>query len=218
MGLCQLAAANSLPASIPAFPEPARPLGTYLITDVTSDAKDRPRNVCAPKNENEALEAAALNCGRFVWLVRTDKMLAVLEAPQKFEETSSVQTMTLDGMFIHRKCQTVLSHDQAMSGGIFDGDFCRAYAGKVPQAVSGTLEKFYFNNQVPEIAKLPADYNFLELFSLAMLSRISNKYTIELPRGEASPKSVKIIQEVEGAVVGIPGNFKYTTTLIHASN
>ena len=201
------------PGPVPSFAAPARAVGTYLIADVLSNSGGPMTSDCVAKAD----QSTDVNCGQTVWLVRTDSQLAILSALPA-GSGDDIETSVFSGMLIHKKCTSWLPQEQALQGGVFSGDFCRAYLHNSPNR-NGAVDTFRFGGQVPELAKLPSSLSALEALLLVTTgTTVGSEYSVDLPRGEASPATITITKRVGGTTVGSPSSFSKSLILRHVSN
>jgi hypothetical protein len=204
------------PLPVPSFDAPARAAGTYQVTSVVVSLDSGRSDRCQPSKGTYPDS----RCGKYLWVVRNGRQLALIEAQGAQDSLSSYYSGILDGDFIRRKCDSSVGKESALRGGLFSGNFCRAYQGG--QSPDG-IDRFLFGTNVPELAKLPAKGSFMDLIGAVTLTFTSNTYSVDLPHGEESPKTISLYEvdrSVNLMIAPIPLADSYSTkyTLTYVSN
>ena len=198
-------------APMPSFDAPAIAVGVYRISAIVTTGRRGRTDRCSPAST----ETSSL-CFRHFWVVRKKSQLAIIEAITANTEGDTLFGGFFNGMSIQRDCNSTMERERAVRGGIFEGNYCRAIGTASPQ---GETEKFLFSNSVPEFARLPFKVGTIQaFFMLGTGTSTTSRFTVELPRGEVSPKTIKITENVSALAIGIPTSYENTYTLDYVSN
>jgi hypothetical protein len=174
---CDLALADEV-APAPSLNAPATVLGTYEIKDIIQEGGKG--SLCGGTRPD-------YNCGKKIWLVRTDQQVAILEAQTNADPTE-VTTSLLYPTLQSAQCKSWMKIEDARTG-LFNSDFCRAT--HVPKQDNRKSQAFYFSPKLNMIDPIISP-------TIGLTSEASD--LIRLPLQETIPSKFTIHKTITGSL------------------
>lgn len=177
----------------PSFASPAQVLGTYQVARITQEGSvkcDLSRNV---SNDER--------CGAYVWVIRTENQLALLEAKGDGSSDAYLTAFLMHGTLWDSKCDSLIRREVGRES-LFTSKLCRATLSR--RHSTRTHSSFVFNGEmgvIDPIVTLP----------IGILAGSSER--IVVPNGPTVPDRIIVNQHVTGTVFFIPASVDVAFTL-----
>lgn len=205
----ELALAADMPPRMPNLEAPAQILGTYRVKDIREKSKAFQGSVCARNyvKKQKLWREADENCGKYVWVVRTNNQLALLEADEQgYNRYYSFKIRSKECM------NSVPKWDG--TDGLFNDDFCRVVRARKHDTARSEVFVSYGDHTPKKEDALTRSSTVDRLVYVMTSVGGTTGYKVYLPKGVTVPRQITIEEVTTGlAFYVIPTDVTLTYTL-----
>jgi hypothetical protein len=189
---------------VPRVEAPAEAVGTYRVRDIYQHGRIYTGSICHPFLDQMGIrQAPHANCGKYLWTLRSDNQLALLQMSEKAERDDSVlHTALFHGSQRNAKCDDVITFKD-LRGKLFDSGACRAVRARGDE--KRKTEVFVSHEDMAPLTEAIA--SGLGSFSSKGIPADSPaKYIVEVPHRKdgAAPKTIRITEKLTGVMLVAP--------------